>query len=137
MTTGDFVRIGIGQIEPAPRPRESNGDLTSMVASIRKVGLLHPVIVDRRNRLIAGGRRLEACRIAGLAEVPAFRVDVDADSMAGLSIQADENLCRLGLTQAELDRHIRMKTATMRRGKSFWLRALDAVRGFFSRSETE
>ena len=38
--------------------------------SIAEVGLLHPVVVTPEGRLIAGQRRLEACRQLGWTEVP-------------------------------------------------------------------
>jgi hypothetical protein len=42
------------------RRRQSVGDLTSLMRSIERVGLLNPIIVTERGRLVIGWRRLEA-----------------------------------------------------------------------------
>lgn len=57
------------------RPTGPLGDLTR---SIEAVGLLNPVIVDRGHNLLAGRRRLEACRAQGWRSIPAKVVTLDA-----------------------------------------------------------
>ena len=98
------------------RPRDDDGDLSDLTASVKTIGLLHPLIVDADNVLIAGGRRLAACRAAGLAAVPAFKLDAKADPMLRLNIQAAENLCRKPLSPEELEAHIQIKKDTFRNG---------------------
>lgn len=110
--------------------RRNLGDLDSLATSIRSLGLLHPVIVDRNNILVVGGRRLEAARRAGLTHVPAMKLDIDFDSMTALDIQSDENLCRLPLTPEELDGHIRRKTTVM---GGFWSVLAARIRGFLAK----
>lgn len=95
------------------RLRDDNGDLGSLVDSVRKLGVLAPIIVDRDNVLIAGARRLEACRQAGLQEIPAVKLDVAHDGMTAIDIQTDTNLCRLPLTPGELEAHIGAKKAIL------------------------
>lgn len=62
------------QIEEGVRFREDYGDLTDLVHSIRTQGLINPISVhrisDTNYLLIAGGRRLRACKEAGLLAVP-------------------------------------------------------------------
>ena len=41
-------------------PRDM-GDIHGLAASIRSVGLLHPVVVTPNGELLAGGRHLAAC----------------------------------------------------------------------------
>ena len=45
--------------------REDLGELGELMASIQQYGLLHPIVVDDKRRLIAGHRRLEACKRLG------------------------------------------------------------------------
>ena len=60
-----------------PRHRADMGDLRSLAKSIAEVGLLHPIVVDRSGRLIAGERRLRTCaEILGWSEVPVRVVDL-------------------------------------------------------------
>ena len=89
--------------------RDDSGDLTTLESSIKQMGLLCPIVLDKDNILISGTRRLEACRRAGLERIPAIKLDVAHSSMEALSVQSDENLCRQSLSAAELERLIERK----------------------------
>src|ERR1700732_600220 len=80
----------IDQIQVGFRYRRELGDVRALADSIAEVGLLHPVVVTQEGRLIAGQRRLEACRLLGLTEVPVALVDL---YQAGRG-QAHENFLR-------------------------------------------
>jgi ParB family chromosome partitioning protein len=76
---GESVKqLAIDNIQPNPRqPRKSfnSEDLQGLADSISEHGVLQPLIVAQPQGedvyvLIAGQRRLEAARLAGLAEVP-------------------------------------------------------------------
>ena len=47
------------------RARKDMGDLEGLAASIKRHGLLHPIVIKRDNTLIAGHRRIEAVRLNG------------------------------------------------------------------------
>ena len=68
--------MGIDEIQIGFRYRKDLGDLRSLADSIAEVGLLHPVVVTPEGRLIAGQRRLEACRLLGWDDVPVTGVDL-------------------------------------------------------------
>jgi ParB family chromosome partitioning protein len=95
--------IDIGRIEPNPhQPRKDFGDLSEMVASVKEKGILEPILVrahDGNFQIIAGERRYQAARLAGLQRVPCIEVDVDARGM--LEISLIENLQRRDLTAFE------------------------------------
>ena len=63
-------------------------DLTDLIASIREVGLLQPLLVAVREasrfELLAGRHRLSAARRAGLAAVPCLLVNADDDAATKL-----------------------------------------------------
>gem|GEM_PF-1036548 len=65
-------------------------DLDGLVASIRSRGVLQPLIVSPDGRLLAGRRRLEAARRAGLDTVP-VRVCEIASERAAIEISLVEN----------------------------------------------
>lgn len=65
----------IDAIDLGFRYRQDLGDLRPLAESIEEVGLLHPVVVTPEGRLIAGQRRLAACRLLGWAEVPVTVVE--------------------------------------------------------------
>ena len=95
--------IDIDRIEPNPhQPRKQFGDLSEMVASIKEKGILEPILVrasDGRYQIIAGERRYQAAKAAGIRHVPCIEVDVDHRGM--LEISLIENLQRKDLTPFE------------------------------------
>lgn len=68
-------------IDPHPdNPRKNIGDVTDLAASIKANGLLTPLSVvpnGERYMVIAGHRRLAACKQAGSGAVPCFVLDLD------------------------------------------------------------
>lgn len=65
-----MTSLSISDISVGDRHRRDLGDLRSLSRSIEDVGLLHPVVIDDHNTLIAGQRRLQACKLLGWASVP-------------------------------------------------------------------
>lgn len=82
------VEIALDKIVPNPsQPRRifSQTELDSLSESIRTNGLLQPILVRRKGfgyELIAGERRLRACRIAGLKTVSCIINDCDEKQSA-------------------------------------------------------
>lgn len=78
-----FAIVPIEMIKPNPHQPRSVFDsdaLNSLAASIKEVGLLQPLVVQRTGEeyvLIAGERRLRACSLAGLTEIPVIMREVD------------------------------------------------------------
>jgi len=74
-TTAD-AEIEISRIEKRPQVRTKIGDLTQLAASIKAQGVIEPVIVHAEAngtfRLIAGERRVEGSKLAGLTKIPAI-----------------------------------------------------------------
>ena len=95
--------IDIESIEPNPhQPRKHFGDLSEMVSSVKEKGILEPILVRAHNdkfQIIAGERRYQAARKAGLQYVPCIEVDVDNRGM--LEISLIENLQRKDLNPFE------------------------------------
>jgi N6-adenosine-specific RNA methylase IME4/ParB-like chromosome segregation protein Spo0J len=89
--------VEVASIRIGERHRKDLGDVDGLAASIRDVGLLHPVVVTPDRRLIAGRRRLEAVSRLGWAEVPARVVDLE-DIVLG---EDAENRHRKDLTPTE------------------------------------
>jgi ParB family chromosome partitioning protein len=85
-----------------PRARIDRAGLRELAESIRTHGILQPLVVKPEGnsyRLIAGERRLEAARMAGLAEVPV--VLREADEEGTLVLALIENLQRQDLNPLE------------------------------------
>src|ERR1017187_5983243 len=94
----DRPSLPIDQIQVGFRYRKDLGDLRSLADSISEVGLLHPVVVTPEGRLIAGQRRLQACRQLGWTEVPVTSVDL----LQAARGEAHENFARKDLLPSEI-----------------------------------
>jgi len=86
--------MDILSIKIPPRTRKEFGDLKALAASINEVGLLHPIVIDGKNNLIAGERRLRAAALLGWKEVPTRIIAKLDDALLALSAERDENTCR-------------------------------------------
>ncbi len=88
----------IDEIEIGFRYRKDLGDVRALAQSIEAVGLLHPVVVTPEGRLIAGQRRLAACRLLGWREIPVTLVDL----LQAARGEAHENFVRKDLLPSEM-----------------------------------
>jgi ParB family chromosome partitioning protein len=105
---GSPIEVPVEAIERNPRQPRLTMDptaLAELAASIREHGLLQPIVVSRRGgeparyELIAGQRRLEASRLAGLTAVPViFR---EATPEQSLELALVENIQRSDLNPLE------------------------------------
>jgi ParB family chromosome partitioning protein len=71
--------VPIDKIKLGHRHRIDRGDIESLAANIRDIGLLQPVGVDPFYELIFGMRRLEACKdVLGWKTIPAVILDIES-----------------------------------------------------------
>jgi len=83
------------------------GDMTGLIASIKKYGIIQPMAVKRNNdpekpfRLVAGGRRFDGVRLAQLEEVPVRIYPEGLTDLELRSIELEENIQRKDLTFIE------------------------------------
>jgi len=103
--TERILEIELDQIDPNPhQPRENFDEkqLRELSASIRKHGVLQPVVVRRdgaRYQLVVGERRFRASKIAGRTTVPAIVRKVNDNDSLKLALL--ENLQREDLNPIE------------------------------------
>jgi len=91
--------LKISEIIVKDRIRKEMGDLTSLEKSIHKLGLLHPIVISENNELIAGKRRIEACKNLEWSEVPVTKINLK-ELILG---EIDENYVRKDFTVFERD----------------------------------
>jgi N6-adenosine-specific RNA methylase IME4/ParB-like chromosome segregation protein Spo0J len=94
--------LPIKEIKIGKRVRKDLGDLTSLMQSIEKVGLLHPVVVDQDCKLIAGHRRLDAYKKLKRDEIPVTVVKNLSELQDRLTAERDENTERKQMTGSEM-----------------------------------
>lgn len=92
--------VPIGEIKEGERFRVDLGDLADLMASIKERGLLHPISIDQSYVLVAGGRRLAACRELGLEKVPCVIHSLEGE-LDLREIELLENVVRKDLTWPE------------------------------------
>jgi ParB family transcriptional regulator, chromosome partitioning protein len=78
-SSGGILSIPVSRISPnadQPRKRFDDGSIAELAASIKRHGIIQPLVVESDGngayRIIAGERRWRAATVAGLAEVPAI-----------------------------------------------------------------
>lgn len=93
--------IPIDRIKTRSRIRKDLGDLGPLMESLDAYGLMNPIVVNTRDELIAGQRRLESARRLGWTSIEVHVVD-RATALEMLELELEENLHRLDFTDEEL-----------------------------------
>ncbi len=109
----EIVPLGVISPDPnQPRKNFSEAEMAELAESIKLHGLLQPLIVTpapgengAKYRIVAGERRYQACKAAGLKEVPVKILRGDERTL--LQVQLVENLQREDLTVLETARALR------------------------------
>lgn len=100
-----ITTLPINEIVVGQRRREEFGDIEGLTSSIAKFGLFHPIVVDDKNNLVAGERRLIACKSLDHYEIPC-RLYAELTDEERSEIELDENLKRKDLTPYEASKQI-------------------------------
>ena len=123
-TAGKVYLLPVEQIEPSPHQARRTFDekeLARLAVSILEHGLLQPVTVQRlgknRYRLVAGERRLRACRMANLAVIPALLCEADEQRQPLDPFEQARGIREMialwDCTQEEAARHLGMAQPTL------------------------
>ena len=96
------ISIDTIQINEEIRIRKDTGELGPLETSIGEVGLLNPILIDESNNLVAGYRRLTACRNLGWKEIEATVVTFKGDLLKKLEVEVAENVFRKDFTPEEI-----------------------------------
>ncbi|PRI10433.1 ParB N-terminal domain-containing protein [Leucobacter massiliensis] len=106
MSRGHLVlEHAIDQITEGHSYRRDLGDLEELTESVRRFGLLSPIVITAGNVLISGNRRLAVMRELGHRAVPVWVVQGVSDKLSTVLAIQDENTLHKMLTpieQAEL-----------------------------------
>lgn len=117
-----LVDIDIDKIVVGDRIRKDFGDIQELAEDIKENTLLTAIVVtpsgkgDGTYLLIAGERRLRACRLLGYKAVPVNTVEVD-DAEQALKMEISENECRKEFTKTERLEYAR-RLAQLEKAKS-------------------
>ena len=107
----------IRPFEGHPFAVRDNRDMWDLVDSIKKFGVLEPVMViphkDGGYEMVSGHRRMRACQLAGIENIPVIVRNLDRDE--AIISMVDSNLKREEISPMEKARAYQMKTDAMKR----------------------
>lgn len=95
------MKIKISDIKIKKRLRKDAGDLSELVNSIHKNGLFNPVLINEKNELLAGYRRIQAVKLLGWSEVECNTINAKS-RLDKFNIEVDENTARKDFSYEEL-----------------------------------
>ena len=124
------MQVNIKDIIIKKRARKDEGDLTSLMESLDKIGQLNPIILNSKMELIAGYRRLTAAKKLGWTKISATILEIH-DKADMLAIEIDENVHRLAFDDADLAEAYK-KLQKLRR-KNIFVRIWLAIKAFFKK----
>ena len=88
----------ISKIKIGKRFRKELGDLETLKNSIKEIGLLQPIVIDENDNLIAGQRRLIACKELEMADIKVNQIKIK-NALRG---EYDENVIRKQFLPTEM-----------------------------------
>ena len=92
--------IDIDKIIIKERIRKDFGDIQELADDIKENGLISPPVVNKNFELIAGERRLRACKLLGWPQIEVRMMDTRDDEHE-LNIEISENDVRKGFSKTE------------------------------------
>ena len=89
--------IKITKLKPHPQNARTHSkkQIRQIAQSIEEFGFTNPVLIDGKNNILAGHGRVEAAKLAGLAEVPCVRLSHLTLAQKRAYILADNRLAEL------------------------------------------
>ena len=99
MTSGIFHPVNLDAIvvDREHRQRKELTEVDVLAESIHRLGLIHPIVITRDNILVAGERRLMACKSLGHEKINCQYVD-ELDDYTLRAIELEENIKRTEIT---------------------------------------
>jgi ParB family transcriptional regulator, chromosome partitioning protein len=124
------MNIAINEIKISNRIRHDLGNLDMLAQSIKKMGLIHPIILSEDYELLSGHRRLEACKALGRETIEVKIVAIGEDKLTKIDWEYHENIGRKDLEADETEGYLARREEIMTPNyKSLWTKLL----AFFKR----
>ena len=122
--------IPIEDIKIKKRIRKEMGDISALADSMKRFGQINPILISKKNVLIAGGRRLEAARRLGWTSINAVVAEIP-DELTKLEYELEENTQRRDFTPAEANEAV--QKIHRLQSPSLFSRILSAIVKFLKR----
>lgn len=107
MITGQSSDVPVAQVQVDKSKRQRQGDLdtSDLQASLKRNGLINPIVLTRELLLVAGERRLEAAKALGWPSIPARWVE-ELSPVDLQILELEENIKRKDLEWQDLVRGV-------------------------------
>jgi len=102
--------VDISKIIVGDRIRKDFGDIQELAEDIKRNGLINPPTINKGYVLLAGERRLKACKSLGWTQIEVHMLDTK-DEAHDLDVEMSENNMRRNFTGSELAEGIRRQMA--------------------------
>ena len=122
--------VPIEDIKVKKRLRKEPGDINTLADSLKRFGQINPIVITKKNVLVAGERRLEAARSLGWRTINAVVADI-SDELTMVEYELEENVQRRDFTKEEVEEAAR-KIHRLQ-NPSFFRRIWNALKRFFRR----
>ena len=110
------MKVEISKIKIRKRIRKDNGDISGLMASMKQYGLINPIIINSKNELLAGRRRLMAAKRLRWKKID-IKIVYTKDKLDKLNIEMEENMLRKDFTQIEIEKGLTLKAELIKISK--------------------
>ncbi|MDR2576163.1 MAG: ParB N-terminal domain-containing protein [Treponema sp.] len=95
------MQVPVKDIIVRKRIRKNLGDISILAESLKRHGQISPIVISKKNVLIAGGRRLEAAKSLGWRTINAVILE-NSTELSRLELEIEENTQRRDFSMDEL-----------------------------------
>ena len=122
------MQVPIKEIKVKKRIRKDLGDIDNLSESLKRYGQISPILISKKNILIAGERRLEAAKRLGWRTINAT-ISESSGELDRLELEVEENIQRRDFTMEEVAEAT--KKIYKLRNPGFFRRLLELIIRFF------
>jgi len=122
------MQMPIDDIIVKKRIRKDSGNIEALADSLKRYGQISPIVISKKNVLIAGGRRLDAAKHLGWRTINAI-ISESTSELDRLELEIEENIQRRDFTMEETAEATRKLYRLQHPG--FFRRILNTIIRFF------
>jgi ParB family chromosome partitioning protein len=95
------MQVPINDIIVKKRIRQDMGDIESLAESLKRCGQISPIVINKKNILVAGERRLRAAKSLGWRTINAIISECGTE-LSRLELEIEENIQRRDFSMDEI-----------------------------------
>lgn len=107
------MEVAISKIKIKKRVRKDIGNLDSLISSIKKNGLINPIIINSNYELLAGYRRFMSVKKLKWKTIEVKVINA-SDKLSKLNIELEENITRKDFTHEEMEKGMGLKAELLK-----------------------